>query len=233
MKRKAIIIGATGRVGQALTHELIALYDTVTVISRTQPDFFSANMQCYTLSDFANLSASLSALSLDDKTDAFCCLWLDKADAISDEALKQVHYEYPYEFAVLAAQKGVRRFYLLSKAGASLDSRNPLLKLKAKLEQAICALKLGDGAAAFDSTVSFRVDKLSAAKSTSLSKTLSRQAKQWANRLIYGRALTPEQVAAAMMMVAYQQAHQPFFSQHKPNLRIISHDKMLKMGKKS
>ena len=73
MQRKAIIIGATGRIGQALVQEISSLYATVTVIARHAPKFISKNMLVYTVPDFDNLEQVLSSVVLDEKTVMLCC----------------------------------------------------------------------------------------------------------------------------------------------------------------
>ncbi len=110
MQRKAIIIGATGRIGQTLVRELSSLYATVIVISRTPPKYISENTHVYTLSDFDNLQQTLSATSLDAETDAFCCLSA-KHDETSPEALEKIYHSYPKAFAKACHDKGVRRFF--------------------------------------------------------------------------------------------------------------------------
>ena len=56
MQRKAIIIGATGLVGQHLVKQLSELYDTLIVIARRPPRFINASMRFYQVNDFDNLT---------------------------------------------------------------------------------------------------------------------------------------------------------------------------------
>lgn len=45
MQRKAIVIGATGLVGQHLVKQLSELYDTLIVIARRPPRYINASMR--------------------------------------------------------------------------------------------------------------------------------------------------------------------------------------------
>ncbi len=230
MKRKAIIIGATGQVGRALTRELTALYDMVTLISRTQPDFFGANMQCYTLSDFDRLAQVLSAVSVDERTDAFCCLWLDKQDAISDEEMGQVHYEYPYQFAWQLRQKGVRRFFLLSKQGADKQHKDAILAQKGRLEEAIAGLQDGQDVG-FELVARFQVGTLLLSEKNDSFASKLKQWGQYTWGWLAQAPLSPKQVAIAMTMTAYQaEYHQNHVQETANPLKRISHQQMLSLN---
>lgn len=51
MQRKAIVIGATGLVGQYLVKQLSELYDTLIVIARRPPRYINARMRFYQVND--------------------------------------------------------------------------------------------------------------------------------------------------------------------------------------
>ena len=56
MQRKAIVIGATGLVGQHLVKQLSELYDTLIVIARRPPRYINVSMRFYQVNDFDNLA---------------------------------------------------------------------------------------------------------------------------------------------------------------------------------
>lgn len=140
MQRKAIIIGATGLVGQQLVKQLSALYDKVIVIARRPPRYMNASMHYYQLNDFANLADTFTNLDLDQYTDAFSCLGTTQKQAGSEEAFRMVDYNYNVEFATLCFKKGVRQFFLLSALGAQANSRIFYNRVKAETETAIGAI---------------------------------------------------------------------------------------------
>lgn len=140
MQRKAIVIGATGLVGQHLIKQLSALYDTLIVIARRPPRFINASMRFYQVNDFDNLAEVFASVGVGRTTDAFSCLGTTKKQAGSDEAFRKVDYEYNLTFATLCRDKGVENFFLLSSMNANSDSRFLYNRVKADIEQSIMAL---------------------------------------------------------------------------------------------
>ncbi|MGP5550170.1 NAD-dependent epimerase/dehydratase family protein [Psychrobacter namhaensis] len=140
MQRKAIVIGATGLVGQHLVKQLSELYDTLIVIARRPPRYINASMRFYQVNDFDNLAEIFTSVGVDRKTDAFSCLGTTKKQAGSDEAFRKVDRDYNVNFAKLCQQKGVENFFLLSSMNADMDSRFLYNRVKAETEQSIIAL---------------------------------------------------------------------------------------------
>ena len=140
MQRKAIVIGATGLVGQHLIKQLSELYETLIVIARRPPRYINASMRFYQTNDFDNLSEIFASVGADRTTDAFSCLGTTKKQAGSDEAFRKVDYKYNVTFATLCQDKGVENFFLLSSMNAKIDSRFLYNRVKAETEQAIEAL---------------------------------------------------------------------------------------------
>ena len=140
MQRKAIVIGATGLVGQHLIKQLSELYETLIVIARRPPRYINASMRFYQTNDFDNLPEIFASVGADRTTDAFSCLGTTKKQAGSDEAFRKVDYKYNVTFATLCRDKGVENFFLLSSMNAKIDSRFLYNRVKAETEQAIEAL---------------------------------------------------------------------------------------------
>ena len=140
MQRKAIVIGATGLVGQHLIEQLNELYDTLIVIARRPPRYINTSMRFYQVNDFDNLAEVFASVGANKKTDAFSCLGTTKKQAGSDEAFRKVDYNYNVTFATLCHKKGVENFFLLSSTNADSDSRFLYNRVKAETEQAIEAL---------------------------------------------------------------------------------------------
>lgn len=140
MQRKAIIIGATGLVGQHLVKYLSEIYDTLIVIARRPPRYINASMRFYQINDFANLAEVFASIGTNGDIDAFSCLGTTKKQAGSDEAFRKVDYDYNVNFAKLCRDKGVKNFFLLSSMNADLESRFLYNRVKAETEQSMMAL---------------------------------------------------------------------------------------------
>lgn len=140
MQRKAIVIGATGLVGQHLIKQLSELYDTLIVIARRPPRYINASMRFYQLNDFDNLAEVFANVGADRTTDAFSCLGTTKKQAGSDEAFRKVDHAYNVAFATLCRDKEVENFFLLSSMNADSSSRFLYNRVKAETEQSIMAL---------------------------------------------------------------------------------------------
>lgn len=140
MQRKAMVIGATGLVGQHLVKQLSELYDTLIVIARRPPRYINASMRFYQVNDFDNLAEIFASVGVDRKTDAFSCLGTTRKQAGSDEAFRKVDHDYNVNFAKLCQDKGVENFFLLSSMNADIDSRFLYNRVKAKTEQSVMAL---------------------------------------------------------------------------------------------
>lgn len=140
MQRKAIVIGATGLVGQHLIKQLSELYDTLIVIARRPPRYINASMRFYQVKDFDNLAEVFASVGADRTTDAFSCLGTTKKQAGSHEAFYKVDHDYNVNFATLCRDKSVENFFLLSSANADVESRFLYNRVKAETEQSIMAL---------------------------------------------------------------------------------------------
>ena len=143
MQRKAIVIGATGLVGQHLVKQLSELYDTLIVIARRPPRYINVSMRFYQVNDFENLSEVFANVGADRTTDAFSCLGTTKKQAGSDEAFRKIDHDYNVNFAKLCREKGVENFFLLSSMNVDSDSRFLYNRVKADTEHSIIQLGFG------------------------------------------------------------------------------------------
>lgn len=202
MQRKAIIIGATGLVGQKLTKELSSLYDQVIVITRRPPKFMHAGMRVYQLNDFSNLAKTMeSIVDIDANTDAFSCLGSTKKQAGSDEEFRRIDYGYNLDFAKICKECGVKHFFLLSAMGADVSSRFMYNRVKGELEQDIKAL-------GFASCYIFRPSLLLGKHKGRPLETISQGAFKLISPLVSekvaGHPISAKRVAIAMAMMAHQ-----------------------------
>lgn len=201
MQQKAIVIGATGLVGQHLIKQISELYDTLIVIARRPPRYMNTRMRFYQLQDFDNLSEIFSSVGVDKNTDAFSCLGTTKKQAGSDEAFRKVDHDYNVHFAKLCRERGVRHFFLLSAANANSDSRFFYNRVKAQTEDAISALK-------FPQLVIFRPSLLLGKHKGRPMESISQKAFQLISPLLSEsmplHPISAKRVAIAMAMSAHE-----------------------------
>lgn len=137
MKRKAIVIGATGLVGKKLVNHLSLMYDHLIIVARKPPKHMSSQMQFYQLGDFNSLEETMANITIGPDTDAFSCLGTTKREAGSEEAFRLIDYDYNLNFARACHAKGVQRFFILSALGADSQSKFFYNRVKGDLESAL------------------------------------------------------------------------------------------------
>ncbi|WP_367103514.1 NAD-dependent epimerase/dehydratase family protein [uncultured Psychrobacter sp.] len=228
MQRKAIIIGATGLVGQYLAKQLSELYDTLIVIARRPPRYINASMRFYQLNDFDNLAEVFTSVGVNHTTDAFSCLGTTKKQAGSDEAFRKVDHDYNVSFAKLCRDKGVENFFLLSSMNADLDSRFLYNRVKAETEQSIKEL-------GFSQLVIFRPSLLLGRHKGRPLESISQKAFQLISPLVSEalpmHPISAKRVANAMAMCAHNiyERHKYLTKQVSATTTIIENKQMLAM----
>lgn len=228
MQQKAIVIGATGLVGQHLIKQLSELYDTLIVIARRPPRYINASMRFYQVNDFDNLAEVFSSVGADRTTDAFSCLGTTKKQAGSDEAFRKVDHDYNVRFATLCRDKGVKNFFLLSSMNADSNSRFLYNRVKAETEQSIMAL-------GFTQLVIFRPSLLLGKHKGRPLESISQKAFQLVSPLLSEslplHPISAKRVASAMAMTAHDiYERNKYRPQTLPtNTDIIDNKQMLTM----
>ena len=135
MDNIAVVAGATGLVGQALTDQLVRvdhIHKIVTLTRRPAPH--ASPKVDNRIVDFERLEdhAALFAADL-----LFSCLGTTRKQAGSIAAQRKVDLDYQYRVAQLAAERGVRHYLLVSSSGANAKSANPYLQMKGELEEKV------------------------------------------------------------------------------------------------
>lgn len=139
-KKTALITGASGLVGNALLHLLLAddAYKEVRVLGRSSlemkhPKLKEQLLQLEHMNEFA---------ALFEVDDMFCCLGTTIKKAGSEAAFQKVDQEYPLNMAQLAREKNVGHFIIVTAMGANSSSMIFYNKVKGQVEAAIKDLKL-------------------------------------------------------------------------------------------
>lgn len=135
----AIVIGATGLVGQHLVQALLdsGHYQVVyQVVRQAKQSIDSAVLKTVVVSDFATLETALQGIDLQG-ADAFSTLGTTIKQAGSRQRFRQVDWAFNVSFARVTKQLGAVHFLLLSALGADANSRIFYNQVKGETEQAI------------------------------------------------------------------------------------------------
>lgn len=134
----AIVLGATGVVGEQLIQQLItdAQFDTVVAVTRRPVTYHSDKVRNAVI-DF-DAMADVSEVFRGDVL--FSCLGTTLKQAGSVAGQRRVDLDYQHQAATLAAHNGVSRYVLVSSTGANAASPSAYLQMKGELEQQIAQL---------------------------------------------------------------------------------------------
>lgn len=133
--RTALIIGATGLVGNELVKILLASseYSRVIIWARKATGISDKRLEEIMI-DFEKIEA----YEVGNKVDhVFCCLGTTIKKAKTQEAFKKVDLEYPLALGRWAKEKGISQFLVISAMGAATSSRIFYNKTKGQLEQGL------------------------------------------------------------------------------------------------
>jgi uncharacterized protein YbjT (DUF2867 family) len=136
MKNKtALVVGATGLVGNELVKILLASpqYERVIIWVRKTTGISDRKLQ-EKIIDFAKLENYKIEANVDH---VFCCLGTTIKKAGTQKAFAKVDLEYPLVLGRLAEEKGVSQFLVISAMGAQVNSRIFYNKTKGQLEMGL------------------------------------------------------------------------------------------------
>ncbi|TDL33168.1 NAD-dependent epimerase/dehydratase family protein [Jeotgalibacillus sp. S-D1] len=138
-KRTALVIGATGLVGQEVVKELCSRdeYGEVRIISR-KPIEMEHEKLTVSIIDFNYLEGSHIGVA----DDVFCCLGTTMKKAKSKAAFRQVDLDFPLQLASLAKKNNARQFLVISAMGADLSSTFYYNRIKGLMEEQLIELDL-------------------------------------------------------------------------------------------
>lgn len=133
--KTAILLGATGMVGTALLKQLLVSeeYDSVVSVVRRKSGVEHSKLTEHVV-DFDNPN-EWNALVKGDVL--FSCLGTTLAVAGSKANQFKVDFTYQHEVAKAAATNGVKKYVLVSSAGANATTGNFYLSMKGKLDDAV------------------------------------------------------------------------------------------------
>lgn len=134
--KTALVIGATGLVGDLLTHQLIesSIYEKIKVLVRK-----SLGWQHPRLQEIKYDFDRPNGLPI-QADDIFCCLGTTMKKAGSREAFQKVDYQYPVNIARQGLENGASQFAIVTSMGADPDSTFFYNRVKGEVERDLAAL---------------------------------------------------------------------------------------------
>lgn len=136
--KTAVVVGATGLVGNALTHLLLqdSRIAKVRILVRKPTGLVHSNLEEYVV-DFDQPDEWKRLVRGEA---LFSCLGTTIRKAGSQEAQYKVDYKYQFEIAQTASRNGVLNYALVSSSGASVNSKFFYPRMKGELERDVLKL---------------------------------------------------------------------------------------------
>ena len=133
--KTAIIIGATGLVGNLITQKLLEdnRYKKVKVFVRRSLNINNPKLEEHIV-DFDNIALWKNNLSGDE---FYSALGTTLKKAGSKDAQYKIDFTYQYEAANAASENGVKNYLLVSSLGANSKSSNFYLRMKGSLDEKV------------------------------------------------------------------------------------------------
>ena len=133
--KTAIIIGATGLVGNLITRKLLEdnRYEKVKVFVRRSLNINNPKLEEHIV-DFDNIALWKNNLSGDE---FYSALGTTLKKAGSKDAQYKIDFTYQYEAANAASENGVKNYLLVSSLGANSKSSNFYLRMKGSLDEKV------------------------------------------------------------------------------------------------
>ncbi|MGF1923389.1 MAG: oxidoreductase [Bacteroidia bacterium] len=133
MRKKAILVGATGLIGQDLLIKLLAddRFGEVLVISRKALEMEHPKLEQLVI-NFDDLNNYAKEITGDI---VFCCLGSTIKKTPDLAMYRKIDYLYPFEVGNLAFANGAKQYHLISAMGADVNSRLFYSRTKGELER--------------------------------------------------------------------------------------------------
>jgi uncharacterized protein YbjT (DUF2867 family) len=136
--KTAIVIGATGLIGNLLVNKLLNddRYKLVKVFSRRSTGINNPKLEEH-LVDFNEINNWKNLIS---GNELFSVMGTTIRKAKSTAIQYKVDVTYQYQFAKAAAENGVKNYFLVSSSGANANSKLFYLKIKGELDEKVESL---------------------------------------------------------------------------------------------
>ena len=201
MPRSALLLGATGLVGQHLLQHVLDSddYDAVITLGRRAADQTHEKLTHHVI-DFDQPPKDAAMYAAHD---VFCCLGTTIKQAGSQEAFRKVDFTYPVRIGQRARAAGGKHYLIVTALGADPDSSIFYNRVKGEVERAVQQL-------GYDRVSLFRPSLLTGDRDESrLGERVAETVLKLARPLMVGplkpyRPTPARAVAAAMQYIALQ-----------------------------
>lgn len=136
----AVVLGATGLVGEQLVQQLLndTAFSKVRILVRRQVELSHPKLEVEIL-NFDNIVEYRKKLGEGDCI--FCCIGTTNKKVKGDKvAYRKIDFDIPVNAAKMGKDAGFTHYLLVSAVGANVDSANFYIKLKGEAEKEIAAL---------------------------------------------------------------------------------------------
>lgn len=132
MQKKAVLIGASGLIGNALLKQLSLhpQYGEIVILVRTLLPLINQKVKQYIV-DFDSLETYADLIH---GGVVFSCIGSTRAKTPDLTVYKKVDHDYPLKVAEIAIKNGIEQFHLISAIGANSASANFYLRIKGQTE---------------------------------------------------------------------------------------------------
>jgi uncharacterized protein YbjT (DUF2867 family) len=221
-QKTAVILGATGMIGNLLTQQLLGddSFRTVRILVRRPVELIHPKLEVK-LVDFDSTNDVKEKLGTGDVI--FSCMGTTQANVKGNKALyRKIDHAIPVMVARLGKEAGFRSFMLVSSVGANADSSTFYIKLKGEVEKDISGI-------GFATTGIFRPSMLLGKRKEkrTLERVLQPVSKLWSLFLFGGwskfKSIEGSDVAKAAIEAAKEE---------KPGVSFYEYNDMMRLTKK-
>lgn len=133
MEKKAVLLGATGLIGESLLEQLLSNshYKEVLIVGRKKLERQHPKLKQLVV-NFDKLQDYAPQIQGDV---VFCCLGTTKSKTPDLEQYKKIDYQYPLDAATIAKNNGAEQYHLVSALGANPTSSIFYTKTKGEVER--------------------------------------------------------------------------------------------------
>ena len=139
-QQTAVVIGATGMIGNLLTHQLLNddAFSKVRILVRKPTELTHLKLETVIV-DFNNSEDYKNKLGSGDVI--FSCIGTTQKNVKGDKTrYRQIDFHIPLNAAIMCKESGFSQFLMVSSVGANAKGTNFYLRLKGELEEAITSV---------------------------------------------------------------------------------------------
>jgi len=138
MKMKAIIVGASGSIGNSVLKKLLSndIYSEVLVLVRKDLGIQHPKLKQLIL-NFDDINKYAAQITGDV---VFSCLGTTKSQTPDEAEYKKIDYQYPLDVAWIAQTNGAKSYHLISSIGADKNSSTFYIRTKGEVERDLKAV---------------------------------------------------------------------------------------------